>query len=147
MFWQHRLQIVYENATESGIAISDVAMEPVRNWMQTFWQNFLTVALCGTILTMSIITPWIERYCCQVTVTSSVDSHWITSLKFNDQTLSQGLDKDQMVTQCQIHILGYFSMFGTICMFVVVAILSILNNSSWEDGLKWKFYRLMILYS
>ena len=72
LFWQHRLQIVYENATASDIAMSDVAMEPVRNWMQTFWQNFLTVALCGTILTMSIITPWIERYCCQEMVTTRV---------------------------------------------------------------------------
>ena len=70
------MQIVYENASASDIAISDVAMEPVRNWMQTFWQNFLTVALCGTILTMSIITPWIERYCCQEMVTSSVMSHY-----------------------------------------------------------------------
>ena len=76
LFWQHRLQIVYENATASDIAMSDVAMEPVRNWMQTFWQNFLTVALCGTILTMSIITPWIERYCCQELVTSSLSRQW-----------------------------------------------------------------------
>merc|ERR1719447_1891855 len=101
LFWQHRLATVYDNTTTSDIAISAVPMEPVRNWMQTFWQNFLTVALCGTILTMSIITPWIERYC------------------------------------CQIHILGYFSMSGTVCMFVVVAVLSILDNSSWVPVYFW----------
>ena len=50
---------------------------------------------------MSLVTPWLERYC------------------------------------CKIHILGYTSMTGTICMFAVVSVLSYLDVSNWVSTYFW----------
>ena len=99
LFWQERYST--SNASATNITSNEL------NWMQEFWQNFLALALCGTILLMSTgtrchqvahlvsVTPWLERYC------------------------------------CKIHILGYTSMSGTVVMFVIVSVLSYQNISNW----------------